>query len=73
MELKAKDLVKKPLTIKDISEQIKVANEGGSYKIHIPNFSAVDENIIPTLIQNGFKVYRGDWDGFMKDVLIIEW
>jgi hypothetical protein len=25
------------------------------------------------LMSNGFKVYKGDWDGIIKEAWIIEW
>lgn len=43
------------------------------FKHYIPHFIYIDEVNISCLVQAGFKVSRGDWDGIMKDVLIIEW
>ncbi|MGL5233884.1 MAG: hypothetical protein ACRC8Z_03905 [Empedobacter falsenii] len=43
------------------------------FKHFIPHWIYINETNISCLIQAGFKVSRGDWDGVMKDVLIIEW
>lgn len=71
--MKASSLVKKDLDLKPIYEQIKSQNEYGAYKIFIPHDRHFSEKAKLELMENGFKVYKGDWDGIMKDVYIIEW
>jgi len=71
--MKAKDLDKKELTIEEIRKAIKEANEQGQYKHLIPHWLFVSESIIAQLISDGFKVYRGDWDLYAINALIIEW
>jgi hypothetical protein len=71
--LKAKDLVKKEMDLKLIYERIKDGNEYGSFKIFIPHDRYFSEKAKLELMENGFKVYKGDWDGIAKDVYIIEW
>lgn len=71
--MKAKDLIKKEIDLKVIYENIKSQNEYGCFKIFIPNDRYFSEKSKLELIENGFKVYKGDWDGVMKDVYIIEW
>lgn len=71
--MKAKDLIRKERDIKEVYENIKSANEIGQFKIFIPNWNYFSDASRLELIENGFKVYKGDWDGIMKDVLIIEW
>ena len=43
------------------------------FKHFIPHFIYIDEINIANLVNAGFKVYRGSWDGIMRDVIIIEW
>ena len=43
------------------------------FKHFIPHYIYVDEVNIGCLIKAGYKVSRGDWDGMMKNCLIIEW
>lgn len=71
--MKAKDLVKKPTDLKQIYKQIEDCNSFGDYKIFIPHHKNFSESARIQLIEDGFKVYKGDWDGIMKDVYIIEW
>jgi len=71
--LRAKDLIKKDNTLEFIYKNIKQQNEYGSYKVFIPHDKYFSEKSKLELMENGFKVYKGDWDGIMKDVYIIEW
>lgn len=71
--LKAKDLLKKETDLKPIYEMIKKQNEYGAFKTFIPHDRYFSEKAKLELMENGFKVYKGDWDGIMKDVYIIEW
>jgi len=71
--MKAKELSKSSEVIENIYKIISEANARGEFKIFIPHFVYVEENLKLKLIDDGYKVYKGDWDGIMKDVLIIEW
>jgi len=71
--MKAKDLVKKDWPIEEVYKQIETENGYGCFKIFIPHNRFFSEKSKLELMVNGFKVYRGDWDGIMKDVVIIEW
>lgn len=71
--MKAKELIKKETDLKAIYEQIESTNNYGCFKIFIPHDRRFSEKSKLELIENGFKVYRGDWDGVMTNVFIIEW
>lgn len=71
--MKASSLVKKSSDISAIYKQIENANAGGDCKIFIPHFKLVDESVKLQLIEDGFKIYKGDWDGMITNALIIEW
>ncbi|MDB0600320.1 hypothetical protein PL373_13190 [Tenacibaculum maritimum] len=71
--MKAKELVKKELTLENIYSAIKNDNDNGCYKHHIPHWMYVSGKTRLQLIEDGFKVYKGAWDGIMTDVIIIEW
>lgn len=71
--MKAKDLNKTSETIENIYSQISEANANNQFKCFIPHFLYVDDSVKMQLIKDGYKVYRGDWDGMMIDCLIIEW
>ena len=70
--LKAKDLVKKDTVLDDIYDSIFHANKAGYFKVFIPSHRYLTIETQIELMENGFKVYKGDWD-VMKDVYIIEW
>jgi hypothetical protein len=71
--MKATDLNKQSISLETIYEKIKFANKNMEYKTHIPHSIFVSDEIKFTLINDGFKVYQGAWDGFMINCLIIEW
>jgi len=71
--MKASELRVKPISIKKIYEDIKLANERGEYKWFIPHMIKVSNETQSQLISDGFKVYIGDWDGYLKNAFIIEW
>lgn len=71
--MKANTLAKKETDLNKIYKEIEDSNNSGNYKIFVPHFLYFTESAILELIGNGFKVYKGDWDGIMKDVYIIEW
>jgi hypothetical protein len=71
--MKASDLKKQPITIETIYDAINQANSIGWHKHFIPHFVYVSDEVRLKLIEDGFKIYKGDWDGTMKDCLIIEW
>lgn len=70
--MKAKDLIKKSLSIDEIYKQIEIDNKAGQYKSFIPHFMCVEDKIVNQLINDGFKVSKGEW---MRgdNGLIIEW
>jgi len=70
---KASSLIKKELDITSIYQRIKEENDYGNFKIFIHHNIYFSENQLLEFINNGFKVYKGDWDGVMRDVWIIEW
>lgn len=73
--IKATDLVKKSISTEQIYRNIQtmVNSNPEQYKHFIPNNIYVSDEVRLQLLNDGFKVYRGDWDGIMKDCLIIEW
>lgn len=70
--MKAKELIKQSLKIEDIYNRIKSQNELGEYKIFYPHFIYVSDEVIRQLIEDGFKVSKGEWIRGDKG-LIIEW
>jgi hypothetical protein len=71
--MEAKDLNKKSIELEQIYKDIQSANDRGDYKWFIPHCVFIDESIKMQLINDGFKVSKGDWDGIAKDCIIIEW
>ena len=71
--MKANELVKKSITIEEVYKSIELANKRGDYKMPIMTAQYVDDEVKLKLFNDGFKVYLGDWDGMMINVLIIEW
>lgn len=71
--MEAKDLIKKAISIESIYEHISDANINGHFKVFIPHYVYVEEKDKLQLIEDGFKVYNGDWDGVIVNALIIEW
>lgn len=59
--------------ITKIYNRIKEAHEQGEFKICIPHFQYIDDKIKLQLMDDGFKVYMGQWDGIQLEALIIEW
>ena len=72
---KAYERIKTTLTIKEISERIDSIEKNQPYinKAFIPHFENVSDETKLEILNKGYKVYVGDWDGIMKNVLIIEW
>jgi len=71
--MKAKHLKKETEVIENIYTEISKANANGQFKHFIPHFIYVDDKVRLQLIEDGFKVYKGDWDNIMINALIIEW
>ena len=71
--MKANELKKISVKLDTIFTDIVAANTSNAFKIHYPHFIFVADNIRLELINLGYKVYIGDWDGIMKNALIIEW
>lgn len=71
-QIKACDL-QKPSDNFSIYERIKNENSIGNFKTFIPHFVRFSYDQMHELTSNGFKVYKGDWDGIIKEAWIIEW
>jgi len=71
--MRAEHLKKQTEAIDNIYKAISEANANGQFKIAIPHFMHVSDEVKLELIENGYKVYIGDWDGVVKNALIIEW
>lgn len=71
--MKASHLKKQSEVIENIYQSISRENQNGNFKHFIPHFVYVSEQVKSELIENGYKVYRGDWDGIITNALIIEW
>lgn len=71
--MKAKSLKKVPEAIENIYKQISEANANNKFKCFIPHFIYVTDDVKMKLIDDGYKVYKGNWDAIMTDCLIIEW
>lgn len=71
--MKANELQKRYLSIDEIYKTIEGQNEVGYFKMHIPHYVCVKEDVLLQLMQEGFKVSKGNWDGFILDAIIIEW
>jgi hypothetical protein len=71
--MKANELNKNTKAIESIYDEIEQANSRGENKTFIPHWIPVSDSDKLQLMKDGFKVYAGDWDGIMKNALIIEW
>lgn len=71
--MKANSLVKQEITIGKIHQDIQQSNDEGKNKIFIPHFIPLSDQTKLQLMNDGFKVYMGAWDGFMINCTIIEW
>ena len=70
--MKAKELVKNSVKIEDIYLNIEERNKMGEYKIFYPYYVYISNEVIMQLIEDGFKVSKGEW--FKGQIgLIIEW
>ena len=70
--MKAKELVKKSVKIEDIYLNIEERNKMGEYKIFYPCYVYISDEVIMELIEDGFKVSKGEW--LRGEIgLIIEW
>lgn len=71
--MEANDIIKRPSkSLEDIYDMIRDANERGDYKIFIPHWAYFPDNYTYELINHGFKVCHGRFDG-LTEGLIIEW
>jgi len=59
--------------IEKIYKRISDANSNNEFKTFIPHFIYVTDEVRLQLVENGFKVCKGSWDGVITDCLIIEW
>jgi hypothetical protein len=73
--MKANNLTKTSITAEEIYEGIdsQLKNNPSCFKHYIPHFLYVSDEVKLQLIDDGFKVYKGAWDGIQNDGLIIEW
>ena len=71
--MKAQELKKESEVIENIYKSISEANSRGAFKHAIPHYIYVSDKVKLQLIEDGFKVYKGDWDSIMINSLIIEW
>lgn len=70
--MKSKEVITKEKSINEIYEQISRDSDSGWFKSFIPHFVFVSIETRMQLIQDGFKVYEGEW--LRGDYgLIIEW
>lgn len=72
-DMKASSLKKESEVIENIYEAISQANAEGRFKYFIPHDVYVSDEVRLQLIEDGYKVCRGDWNGIMTNCLIIEW
>lgn len=70
--MKAKELVKVSKSLDEVYKQIDQDNEAGWSKSFFPHFIRISDETRLRLIQDGFKIYEGEW--MRGDYgLIIEW
>jgi len=72
---KAHERKKTTLPTSEIEKKIDEIEKNNLYqnKIFIEPFYSVSDETKLEFINAGYKVYFGDWDGIMRNVLIIEW
>lgn len=72
---KASDLTKRSISKDEVYAEIsELYNRKQShYKHFIPCYIYLSEEVILQMLNDGFKVYKGDFDHINKDVWIIEW
>lgn len=69
--MKAKDLIKKGMSIDKIYKDIEDKNNDGCCMLFIPKDMYVTDNVKLQLIEDGFSVRIGEF--FRTEGLIIEW
>lgn len=70
--MKAKELIKSVKSLDELYKQIEQDNLNGWCKSFFPHFINIENETKLRLIQDGFKVYEGEW--LRGDYgLIIEW
>lgn len=70
--MKANEKIKESIEIERIYEMI-MSTPSEVFKLQLHHSIFVSDEVKLKLMKDGFKVYIGDWDGIMKDCLIIEW
>lgn len=72
---KASDLTKRSISKEEVYDEISnLYNQKKShYKHFIQHYFYISEEVILQMLNDGFKVYKGDFDHINKDVWIIEW
>jgi len=71
--MKANEISKVGKSLDSIYKLIESALLNQEYKCFIPHFVYVEESTKLKLLEDGFKLSVGDWDGRIKNALIIEW
>lgn len=73
--MKANNITKTSITTKEIYENIEsqLKHNASFFKYHIPHWVYVSDEVKLELMNDGFKVYKGSWDGILNEALIIEW
>lgn len=69
---KASDLTKRSISKEDVYEVIARFNNTPTYKHVMPTECYISEEVILSIMKDGFKVYKGSMMGLV-DAWIIEW
>lgn len=73
--MKSNEIKKQSITIEAIYSQIEQVSKDNPqhFKHFIPHFLYVSESVKDQLMRDGFNLTIGDWDGYIRDCLIISW
>lgn len=73
--MNASEIKKTTLTAIEIYEHINdnLKHNPNTFKHFIPHYIYVSDEVKLQLINDGFKVYIGNWDNIINGALIIEW
>ncbi len=70
--MRANNLIKKPIDLKKIYKDIEDANNRNEYRYFINPFIYISDEVKLELLNNGFKVYSSkDFNGL--EGLVVEW
>lgn len=70
--MKANARIKESLSLVFIYKELETVPKN-VFKHFIPHFIYVSETVKSELLNDGYKLSYGDWDGHIKNALIIEW